>query len=147
MLSVSNNFLCFCSEIIDNMIDKQVLNQYLNNFRRLFSRFLKSGVGLQTISFPFNEGVVIVVELGIGIPTKEESRTNSKDLREALKRTNLFEDNDVLQEIPGTTIILSKNKIVILKNDSADQWSEEAVKVDIRNIITPIKRKINGQED
>lgn len=137
----------FCSEIIDNMIEKQVLNQYLNNFRRLFSRFLKSGVGIQTTSFPFNEGIVIVVELGIGIPTKEESRTNSKDLKEALMRTNLFEGNDTPQEIPGTTIILSKNKIVILKNDDADQWNEEAVKVDISNIIKPIKRKINGRED
>lgn len=129
------------------MVEKQVLNQYLNNFRRLFSRFLKSGVAIQTISFPFNEGMVIVVELGMEIPTKEESRTNSKDLREALKRTNLFEGNDTPQEIPGTSIILSKNKIVILKNDDESQWTEEAVKVDIENIIKPIERKSHGRED
>lgn len=129
------------------MIEKITLNQYLNNFRRLFSRFLKSDVGIQITSYPFNEGVVIVVELGFNIQTKEETRALSKDLQEAMRRTNLFEGNDMPKEIPGTTIILSKNKIVILKNCDENQWSENAVKTDINNIITSIKRKANGRED
>jgi hypothetical protein len=131
------------------MVEKQVINQYLNNFRRLISRFLKSGVGVQAISYPFNEGAVIVVELGMGIPTKEEGRTMSKDLRDALIRTNLFEESDVLPEIPGTSIILSKNKIVILKTDNDNQWNEDAVKTDIDNIMRPVMERKNqdGGED
>jgi hypothetical protein len=131
------------------MVEKQIINQYLNNFRRLFSHFLKSGVGVQITTFPFNEGVVIVVELGLEIPTKEENRASSKNLKEALIRTNLFEGTDTPSEIPGTSIILSKNKIVILKTNNEDQWNEDAIKADIDNIIKPIieKRKQNGGED
>lgn len=129
------------------MLERQVVTQYLNNFRRLFSRFLKSGVGIQTISYPFEDGIVMVIELGFDIPTKEENRTNSKDLKEALKRTNLFEGEDFPQEIPGTTIILSKNKIIIIKNNDEGQWSENAVKTDINNIFTILKKNANGRED
>lgn len=129
------------------MIEKSLHNQYLNNFRRLFSFYLKSGVGIQTASYPFEEGVVIVVELGFGIPTKEEVRKNSKDLREALGRTNLFEGDVTPQEIPGTTIILSKNKIVILKSNNHDQWDENAVKSDIETIIKPIKKEVDGRKN
>ena len=129
------------------MIKRQIQNRYLNDFRRLFSRFLKSGVGIQITSYPFNVGVVVVVELGFGIPTKEESRTESKDLKEALMRTNLFEGNDVPQEISATKIVLFKNKVVILKSDDENQWNENAVKTDIDKIITSLKRKINGRKD
>ena len=57
------------------MVDRQVVIEYLNNFRRLLSKYLKSGVGVQTISYPFDNGVIIVVELGSGIATKDENRT------------------------------------------------------------------------
>ena len=97
------------------MVDKTVITEYLNNFRRYLSKYLKSGVGVQTISYPFDKGAIIVIELGMGVPTKDDSRSQSLDLKEALTRTNLFENINDVPEIPGTSILLLKNKIVYLQ--------------------------------
>ena len=123
------------------MVDRQVVIEYLNNFRRLLSKYLKSGVGVQTTSYPFEGGVIMVVELGSGIVTKDENRTKSNNLKEALHRTNLFEEADFVPEIPGTSILLSMNKIVILKTTDSKQWSEDSAKADITNVINAIRNK------
>lgn len=130
-------------------MDRQIINLYLNNFRRLFSRYLKSNVGIQTTTYPFWEGAIMIIELGFGIPTKEEIRSNSNDLQEAMRRTNLFEHPDASQEIPGTTIVLSANKIVILKTSDEAQWTEDAIAEDIDKIIVSIKkrRQNHGREN
>ena len=127
------------------MVDRQVVIEYLNNFRRLLSKYLKSGVGVQTISYPFDNGVIIVVELGSGIATKDENRTKSNNLREALSRTNLFEETDSVPEIPGTSILLSVNKIVILKTIDSKQWSEDSAKEDVTNVINAIRSKVQNK--
>lgn len=127
------------------MVDRQVVIEYLNNFRRLLSKYLKSGVGVQTISYPFDNGVIIVVELGSGIATKDENRTKSNNLREALYRTNLFEEIDSVPEIPGTSILLSMNKIVILKTVDSKQWSEDSAKADVTNVINAIRSKVQNK--
>ena len=123
------------------MVDRQVVIEYLNNFRRLLSKYLKSGVGVQTTSYPFDGGVIMVVELGSGIVTKDENRTKSNNLKEALHRTNLFEEADFVPEIPGTSILLSMNKIVLLKTTDSKQWSEDSAKTDITNVINAIRNK------
>ena len=91
----------------------------------------------------------MIIELGFGIPTKEEIRSNSNDLQEAMRRTNLFEHPDASQEIPGTTIVLSANKIVILKTSDETQWTEDAIVEDIDKIIVSIKkrRQNHGREN
>lgn len=127
------------------MVDRQVLIEYLNNFRRLLSKYLKSGVGVQTISYPFDNGVIVVVELGSGIATKDENRTKSNNLRDALYRTNLFEEIDSVPEIPGTSILLSMNKIVILKTVDSKQWSEDSAKADVTNVINAIRSKVQNK--
>ena len=97
------------------MVDKTVITEYLNNFRRYLSNYLFCVVGVQTISYPFDKGAIIVIELGMGVPTKDDSRSQSLDLKEALTRTNLFENINDVPEIPGTSILLLKNKIVYLQ--------------------------------
>lgn len=122
------------------MVENAVINSYLNNFRIALSRYLKPGVGIQTVSYPFNKGVVVVVEMDFRIQTKNENRSPSDDLSSALLKTNLFEVSSFIPTIPGTALIFSKNKIVILKTDQKDQWSESAVRTDIRNIVEFIKK-------
>ena len=121
------------------MVDKTVITEYLNNFRRYLSKYLKSGVGVQTISYPFDKGAIIVIELGMGVPTKDDSRSQSLDLKEALTRTNLFENINDVPEIPGTSILLLKNKIVLLKTDKLNQWGEGSAQTDVTKIINTIQ--------
>lgn len=124
------------------MVENAVINRYLNDFRIALSRYLKPGVGIQTISYPFKNGAVLVVEFGFGILTKSENRASSNDLSEALLKTNLFERFPAFTPtIPGTTLILSQNRVIILKTDEEKNWSKFAVENDIRNIVRAIKKK------
>lgn len=127
-------------------MDRQEIQNYINNFRRLFSRYLKSDVGIQSTVFPFDKGSVLVNELGINMPNKDEIRSNSKEISEALKRTNLFENEngEHINSFVGTNILLIKNKIVIIKDANEKEWSEEQSQLDIEKIIQQINNKVNG---
>lgn len=127
------------------MQDKKVIN-YLNNFRRLFSPMMRSGVGLLFTVYPYNNGSVIVGELGVGMQTKDEYRRESASLQEALKRTNQFKGEENPGNVPGTSVILSKNYIIIIKNNDAEQWTEDMAVKDVRAVVDAVmdKRKNNG---
>jgi hypothetical protein len=127
-------------------MDRQEIQTYINNFRRLFSRFLKPDVGIQSTVYPFDKGSVIVYELGLNLQNKDDLRSNSKEITEALKRTNLFENEkgDQIHSFVGTNILLIKNKIVVIKDENPNEWTEEKAQLDIEKIIQPSKDKING---
>ena len=127
-------------------MDRQEIQNYINNFRRLFSRFLKPDVGIQSTVYPYDKGSVIVYELGLNLQNKDEVRSSSKEITEALKRTNLFENEkgEQIHSFVGTNILLIKNKIVVIKDDNAKEWTEEKAQLDIEKIIQPSKDKING---
>lgn len=127
-------------------MDRQDIQNYINNFRRYLSGFLKSDVGLQTTVYPYGEGCVIVCELGINLLSKDEIRTQSKDIAEALKRTTIFEQEkgEHTQSFLGTNIILTKNKIVLIKDDNDKEWTEDKAQQDISKILSPSKEKVNG---
>lgn len=128
------------------MIEKKALTQYLNNFRIQFSKYLKINVGVQTISYPFDKGVIIIAVLGFGIQTKDEFRKDSTNFKEALNKTNLFDgDINIPQEIPNTFIILIKNKIILIKPDKEKQWSNKSVEIDVKSIVKSILEKRNQQ--
>jgi hypothetical protein len=122
-------------------MDRQEIQNYINNFRRLFSRFLKPDVGIQSTVYPYEKGSVIVYELGLNIQNKDDLRSSSKEITEALKRTNLFENEKGEQNhsFIGTNILLIKNKIVVIKDDNAKEWTEEKAQLDIEKIIQPSK--------
>lgn len=127
-------------------MERQEIQNYINNFRRLFSQYLKPDVGIQSTVFPYDKGSIIVYELGINLQNKDDIRSNSKEVFEALKRTNLFENekNEQTQLFLGTNIFLIKNKIVVIKDMNLNEWSEEKAKLDIDKILSPNKDKING---
>lgn len=127
-------------------MDRQEIQNYINNFRRLISRFLKPDVGIQSTVYPYDNGCVIVYELGLNLQNKDELRSSSKEITEAFKRTNLFENEKGEQHhsFVGTNILLIKNKIVVIKDDNSKEWTEEKAQLDIEKIIQPSKDKING---
>lgn len=122
-------------------MDKQDIQNYINNFRRLFSSFLKPDVGMQSIVYPYDKGAVIVFELNIKSLSKDEIRSASLDAYDAIKRTNLFENEkgEHLQNFVGTNIILTKNKIVVIKDDNSKEWILSKVEEDIDKIVKPSK--------
>lgn len=122
-------------------LDKPVINRYLNSFRIAFSRYLKAGVGLQSTVFPFPNGAVIVIEVGFELQAKDLIRSDSASLHDALERTNLFAEVPTKTEIPGTFIILHRNKVLLIKNDEPSQWSQAQTSADIDTIFNSIKSR------
>lgn len=120
-------------------MEKRVIQNYINNFRRVFSNRLKPNVGMQSTVYPFDNGAIIIFELNLNSSNKDDIRTLSKDIYEAFKRTNLFENEsgEHLHSFSGTNIILIKNKIVFIKDNSSSEWTLEAVDNDIYKIVKP----------
>lgn len=127
-------------------MDRQEIQTYINNFRRLFSRFLKPDVGIQSIVYPCDKGSVIVYELGLNLQNKDDIRSKSREITDALKRTNLFENEkgEHVHSFAGTNILLIKNKIVVIKDENTKEWTEEKALLDIEKIIQPSKDKVNA---
>lgn len=119
-------------------MDKTTLTNYLINFRRLFSKYLKPDVGVQIIAYPFDKGAIIVADPGFNIPNKDEIRSESISIGEAMKRTNLFENPLEANTIPATKIIISNNKIIIIKDNAPKQWTEESANNDIHKVVKSI---------
>ncbi|WP_445718289.1 hypothetical protein [Flavobacterium sp.] len=120
-------------------MEKQDIQKYINNFRRLFSSYLKPNVGMQTTVYPFDKGAVIVIELNIDSLNKDDIRTKSNDIQDALKRTNLFESEkkEDVHNFVGTNIILVKNKVVFIKDNNLSEWTLSKVEQDIDKIVKP----------
>ena len=120
-------------------MEKQDIQKYINNFRRLFSSYLKPNVGMQTTVYPFDKGAIIVIELNIETLNKDDIRTKSNDIQDALKRTNLFESEkkEDIHNFVGTNIILIKNKVVFIKDNNLSEWTLSKVEKDIEKIVKP----------
>ena len=84
--------------------------------------------------------------MGVGLQTKDEYRSVSPTLQEAMRRTNLFKGEENPGNVPGTSVILSKNYIIIIKNNDAEQWTEDVAVKDVRVVVDAVmdKRRSNG---
>ena len=126
-------------------MDNAIIHRYLNNFRREISPLLKSGVGMHIQAYKYDTGCVIVVQLGIDISAEDTIKT-SHNLKDALSNTDLFD----LSSIPDNTTIhksqffLSRDKIILLKNDNPANWNDGVVKDDIKHILKLIRRNGRG---
>lgn len=118
------------------MIKEQV-DKYFNNFRRELARFLKPNIGITISIYPYNLGIVGVVEFD-----EEASKTfyksESGSLAEAMSKTNKFQNDSPLVTVRGTSIILLQKCIIISKDDDASQYNEQAVLKDVNQIISKI---------
>ena len=123
-------------------MNKTALTTYLINFRRLFSKYLKPDVGVQIIAYPFDKGAIIIADPKFNIPNKDEIRSESADINEAMKRTNLFENPSEANIVSGTKIIISDSKIIIIKEDKEGQWTEESANSDIHKVVKSINENI-----
>ena len=125
-------------------MDEAIIRRYLNNFRREISPLLKSGVGMHIQAYNYNAGCVIVARLGIDI-NADDIIQPSQNLKHALAETDLFD----LSNLPDNTTIhksqffLSRDKIIVLKNDNPTDWDDRSVRQDVKHILKLIRN--NGR--
>ncbi|MEK6760153.1 MAG: hypothetical protein AABY51_10315 [Deltaproteobacteria bacterium] len=120
------------------MTEKKTLQEYINNFRRRIAQFLKPGIGLACNVYPAESGgAILEFTIGYGIENddiyKDVSPTMGRALSE-LKQT-AFGGNLDSYTFGGTNVILEKNRIIFIKEDSLSEWSDTAAQQDIKRVL------------
>lgn len=121
-------------------MDRLTITTYLNEFRKVIASFVRSGIGIRTISIQFDKGVVILFELGENVKTIDEPRTDAKNFAEAMRRTNLFAIDNDAQAPQGTYIAPFGNYILLIKDDNSDSWTIEKAAEDVKELISKISK-------
>lgn len=96
-------------------------------------------------AYNYKDGCVIIAQLGIDINAEDKIQP-SLNLNDALLKTDLFD----LSSIPDNTTIhkgqffLSRDKIILLKNDNPADWNDSAVRQDVKHILKLIRQNGRG---
>ena len=123
------------------IMERTLINNYLSNFRRLVSPFLKQDVSLKSIVYPFKEGALIIVEFNYDGNGNNDFRSESADIQEALRRSNLFEDPENAKEVEGTKLFIQKNKLIALKGGKDSNWNATSAKSDVSGFIDALNKQ------
>ncbi|WP_395075858.1 hypothetical protein [Flavobacterium sp.] len=125
-------------------MEKDKIQLYLNNFRRLISPYLRKDINFKSIIYPANNGAIIELKFQITAPIKDEFRKNEESVTDSLKRINqhAFGGNLAGFIFSGTNIVMVEGRIIIIKDKEDIQWTEEQVKKDVEKIINPQKNAL-----
>jgi len=121
------------------MKDKKTIQTYVNNFRRRLSPHLKPGVGVSCSVHPAEEGGAIVeFSLGPSIENTDKYQNISTTVSGALSSIpqKAFGGNLEGFRFAGTNVIMEKDRIIFIKDDSPSEWSDEAAEKDILSILS-----------
>jgi len=120
-------------------MDKEKIQLYLNNFRRILSPFLRKDINFKAIIYPANDGAIVELKFQTNSPIKDEFRKNEKTITDSLKKVNqhAFGGNLGSFTFSGTNLILEKGRIIIIKDTNKKEWEIEQVKKDVDKLINP----------
>jgi hypothetical protein len=117
---------------------RNLIQQYVNNFRRRFSRWLKPGVGLSCrILKAKSDGAIVEFTVGKGIRNEDNYDRMYPTLADALStiKQRAFGGDLKGYVFKGTNAIVEPNKIVFIKDYSSQEWSDEAADRDVSNVL------------
>ncbi len=123
---------------IEFMKDKKTIQKYVKNFRRRLSSHLKPGVGLTCDIHPAEEGGVILEFFhGPGIENDDQYKEPSATVSAALSLIpqHAFSGNLEGFKFSGTSVVLEKDRIMLIKDDSPAEWTAAAAKHDVFKIL------------
>lgn len=122
-------------------MEKDTIQIYLNNFRRLFSPYLKRDMNFRIVVYPADNGAIIEINFKKYAPVKDEFRKKENLLTDSLKRIEQHSFGGNLDgfQFKGTNFILEGEKIFIIKDDSKNEWSIEKTREDVFKLLNPQK--------
>ena len=121
------------------MKNKKTIQTYVNNFRRRLSPFLKPGIGLVCNIHPADEeGAILEFSIGPSIENDDNYQTTTTTVSGALASIpqHAFGGNLDGFKFAGTNVIMEKDRIILIKDDSPSEWSDEAAQMDVSKILT-----------
>ena len=120
------------------MKDKKTIQIYVNNFRRRLSPHLKPGIGLSCNVHPAEEGgAILEFFLGTALENDDDYHATSATMSGALASIpqHAFSGNLKNFKFSGTNVIMEKDRIIFIKDDSASVWSDDAAEKDVLKIL------------
>lgn len=122
------------------MIDKKIIQKYINNFRRRIGAFLKADIGLHFKVYPAQiGGAILEVTIGPDIENDDSYQDFSPSISDALGKIRQHEFGGDLGGFVfrGTNVLLEKGRIILIKDDSISEWNDDAAKVDVHRVVFP----------
>lgn len=120
------------------MTDRKIIQEYINNFRRRIARFLKPGIGLACHVYPAESGgAILEIAIGPGLENDDIYKENSQTLGEALSKIKQRAFGGDLEGFVfgGTNVILEDNRIILIKDDSRSEWTDQAAQDDLGRVL------------
>ncbi|HYB92860.1 MAG TPA: hypothetical protein VED00_01805 [archaeon] len=120
------------------MPKKQLIQEYINNFRRRIAMFFRPGIGMTCKVYPAETGgAILEFTLGPGVENDDTYDDSSSTITDALGKIKqrAFGGNLNGFVFHGTNVILEDNRFIFIKDDSPTQWSDRAAKEDLARIM------------
>ncbi len=120
-------------------MEKTIVTGYINNFRRIFSKYLKDNVGIRNVIYPFPQGTLLVFEFGYNLSSKDESRGDAESITNACHRAGIPEELWIHELKPSSQVVLWGNKVAIIKGNMDSLWNTESASKDVHLIMTKLR--------
>ena len=121
------------------MNEINIIQSYINNFRRHLSQFLKPNIGLSCKAYPANSsGAILEFTIGPGIANDDELVPPSSTVNEALAniQQRAFGGNLDGFRFSGTNVITEDNRIILIKGgDDLDEWNDKGAYLDAKKVL------------
>jgi len=130
--------------VSETKVQRSTMQAYINNFRRLLSTFMKPGLGVKCVVYPAKQGgAVMLFEFDAYDGNEDVYKMDVSSVNKALSkiRQHAFGGNLDGFDFKGTNIIMESNGVVIIKDGSPSEWTEESAKADVNRIVP---RKFRG---
>ncbi len=126
------------------MEDKNIIQSYVNNFRRHILGYLRPGIGLSCKVYPVKkEGAVLEFTIGSNVADEDQFEPSSETVNAVLKNVpqRMVGGNIDALKFGGTNISMEPNRILIIKGEDAPSlWNDESANSDVEKILGYYRR-------
>ncbi|WP_157942231.1 hypothetical protein [Salinibacter altiplanensis] len=125
------------------MNDRNVIQNFVNNFRKQIYPYLRSGAGIKCTIYPaVEEGAILEFSVGEHEVNTDKYLDDYSTVNEAIKsiKQSAFGGDMDAFNFEGTNYILEDKRIILIKgSDSEKYWGENAAMNDVKEIIRNAK--------
>ena len=121
------------------MLERSILQGYVNNFRRHIGRFLKPGIGIRCDVYPVGTGgAVVAFHFGPAEENDDTIHPASQNVAQALGHVPQRAFGGDLSGVTfkGTNTVLEPERVIFIKDDSSPQWRDSAAKLDVQRVVS-----------
>lgn len=121
------------------MKDRQLLQRYINDFRRHLAPYLRPSIGLSCVAYPaLQSGALLEFTIGPGIANEDHIKEPFPTVNDALAsiKQRAFGGSLSGFHFGGTNVVMEDNRIILIKGEDApDHWSDKGALEDVKRIV------------